>query len=113
MNLPVTNSGHFRDLALTGRYIHGHVLAARPGHAANVALAKMLVKAIEEAESLPDFRTDRPALMDINDISAMLPHRYPFLLVDRIMDMDDASITGVKNVTMNEPFFKVTSPTIP
>ena len=94
------------DLALTGRYIHGHVLAARPGHAANVALAKMLVKAIDDAESLPDFRTDRPALMDINDISAMLPHRYPFLLVDRIMDMDDSSITGVKNVTMNEPFFQ-------
>ena len=84
----------------------GNVLAARPGHAANVALAKMLVKAIDDAESLPDFRTDRPALMDINDISAMLPHRYPFLLVDRIMDMDDSSITGVKNVTMNEPFFQ-------
>jgi len=44
--------------------------------------------------------------MHINDISAMLPHRYPFLLVDRIMDMDDRSITGVKNVTMNEPFFQ-------
>ena len=72
--------GHRRRLGLTGRYIHGHVLAARPGHAANVALAKMLVKAIDDAESLPDFRTDRPALMDINDISAMLPHRYPFLL---------------------------------
>lgn len=94
------------DLALTGRFIQGHVLAARPGHAANVAFAKELAKAIQVQEDLPDFRTDRPSLMDINDISAMLPHRYPFLLVDRIMDMDDRSITGVKNVTMNEPFFQ-------
>ena len=94
------------DLALTGRFIQGHILAARPGHAANVAFAKLLVKAIEAQETLPDFRTDRPSIMDINDISAMLPHRYPFLLVDRIMDMDQQSITGVKNVTMNEPFFQ-------
>jgi UDP-3-O-[3-hydroxymyristoyl] N-acetylglucosamine deacetylase/3-hydroxyacyl-[acyl-carrier-protein] dehydratase len=94
------------DLALTGRFIQGHVLAARPGHAANVAFGRELVKAILSQEDLPDFRTDRPSLMDINDIAAMLPHRYPFLLVDRIMDMDDRSITGVKNVTMNEPFFQ-------
>ncbi|MEC8401231.1 MAG: bifunctional UDP-3-O-[3-hydroxymyristoyl] N-acetylglucosamine deacetylase/3-hydroxyacyl-ACP dehydratase [Bacteroidota bacterium] len=94
------------DLALTSRFIQGHVLAARPGHAANVAFAKELAKAIKDQEDLPDFRTDRPSLMDINDITAMLPHRYPFLLVDRIMDMDDHSITGVKNVTMNEPFFQ-------
>ena len=94
------------DLALTGRFIQGHVLAARPGHAANVEFAKVLTKAIKAQEDLPDFRLDRPSLMDINEISAMLPHRYPFLLVDRIMDMDDRSITGVKNVTMNEPFFQ-------
>ena len=94
------------DLALTGRFIQGHVLAARPGHAANVAFAKELAKVIRAQEDLPDFRTDRESLMDINDIAAMLPHRYPFLLVDRIMDMDDKSITGVKNVTMNEPFFQ-------
>ncbi len=94
------------DLALTGRFIRGHILAARPGHAANVAFAKMLDKAIQAQENLPNFHLDRPSLMDINAISAMLPHRYPFLLVDRIMDMDDQSITGVKNVTMNEPFFQ-------
>ena len=94
------------DLALTGRFIQGHVLAARPGHAANVEFAKVLAKAIKAQEDLPDFRLDRPSLMDINEISAMLPHRYPFLLVDRIMDMDDRSITGVKNVTLNEPFFQ-------
>ena len=94
------------DLALTGRFIQGHVLAARPGHAANVAFAKELAEVIRAQEDLPDFRTDRESLMDINDIAAMLPHRYPFLLVDRIMDMNDKSITGVKNVTMNEPFFQ-------
>jgi len=94
------------DLALTGRFIQGHLLAARPGHAANVAFAKLLTKHIQAQENLPDFRTDRPSLMDINDIAKLLPHRYPFLLVDRIMDMDDQSITGVKNVTMNEPFFQ-------
>lgn len=94
------------DLALTGRFIHGHVMAARPGHSANVAFAKLLATTIQAQEDMPDFRTDRPSLMDINDISAMLPHRYPFLLVDRIMDIDDQSITGVKNVTLNEPFFQ-------
>jgi UDP-3-O-[3-hydroxymyristoyl] N-acetylglucosamine deacetylase/3-hydroxyacyl-[acyl-carrier-protein] dehydratase len=94
------------DLALTGRFIHGHVMAARPGHAANVAFAKLLAATIKDQEDMPDFRMDRPSLMDINDISAMLPHRYPFLLVDRIMDIDDQSITGVKNVTLNEPFFQ-------
>jgi len=94
------------DLALTGRFIQGHLLAARPGHAANVAFAKEVVKHIQAQEDLPDFRLDRPSLMDINDITKLLPHRYPFLLVDRILDMDGESITGVKNVTMNEPFFQ-------
>ena len=94
------------DLALTGRFIQGHVLAARPGHANNVAFAKLLQQQISAQENLPDFRTDRPSLLDINDITNLLPHRYPFLLVDRILDMDDQSITGVKNVTMNEPFFQ-------
>ena len=94
------------DLALTGRFIQGHVLAARPGHAANVAFAQLLTQQIEALENLPDFRTDRPSLLDINDITQLLPHRYPFLLVDRILDMDEQSITGVKNVTMNEPFFQ-------
>ena len=94
------------DLALTGRFIQGHLLAARPGHTTNVAFAKELIEAIRAQEELPDFQIDRKSLLDINDITAILPHRYPFLLVDRIMDMDEKSITGVKNVTMNEPFFQ-------
>lgn len=93
------------DLALTGHFIQGHILAARPGHAGNVAFAKLIKQRIKAEAGLPNLDPERPSILDINDISRMLPHRYPFLLVDRILDMDDRSITGVKNVTMNEPFF--------
>ena len=61
---------------------------------------------IKKTEGLPDLRTDREPLMDINAISKLLPHRYPFLLVDSILDMDESSITGIKNVSMNEPYFQ-------
>lgn len=94
------------DLALTGRYIHGHVLAARPGHTANVAFAKEIDVKIKAVEQMPDLRTDREAILDVNQISKLLPHRYPFLLVDSILEMTENSITGLKNVTMNEPFFQ-------
>ena len=94
------------DIALTGCYIYGHVLAARPGHEANVEFAKALDKQILALEDLPDLRTDKDSILDVNQISKLLPHRYPFLLVDRILEMDDQSITGVKNVTINEPFFQ-------
>jgi len=94
------------DLALTGRYIHGHVLAARPGHEANVAFAKEMDLKIKAFEDIPDLRTDREAILDINQISKLLPHRYPFLLVDSILEMTEDSIIGLKNVTMNEPFFQ-------
>jgi UDP-3-O-[3-hydroxymyristoyl] N-acetylglucosamine deacetylase / 3-hydroxyacyl-[acyl-carrier-protein] dehydratase len=94
------------DIALTGCYIYGHVLAARPGHEANVEFAKALDKQILALGDLPDLRTDKDSILDVNQISKLLPHRYPFLLVDRILEMDDQSITGVKNVTINEPFFQ-------
>lgn len=93
------------DLALTGVFIKGHILAARPGHAGNTAFAKILRKHMHEAEK-PNLNPDRPSILDINDITRMLPHRPPFLLVDRILEMDENSIIGVKNVTMNEPFFQ-------
>ncbi len=93
------------DLALTGHFIQGHILAARPGHAGNVAFAKLLKQRIKAEAGLPNLDPERPSILDINDISRMLPHRYPFLLVDRILEMNESSITGVKNVTMNEPFF--------
>ena len=94
------------DIALTGRYLHSHILAARPGHYSNVEFAKLMSDTIKNTEGLPDLRTDREPILNINDISKLLPHRYPFLLVDSVLEMTENSITGIKNVTMNEPFFQ-------
>ncbi len=95
------------DLALVGRPIKGHILAARPGHYGNVVFAKIIRDLIRQEEKSPVKRLDltRKPLFDINDIERMLPHRYPFLLVDKVMQMDKTTIVGVKNVTMNEPHF--------
>lgn len=94
------------DLALVGRFIKGHILAARPGHAGNVAFAKVLKGLIKKQKNEVNFDLSRTPIYDINAIAKILPHRYPFLLVDKIIDIDNASITGVKNVTLNEPFFQ-------
>ena len=94
------------DLALTGKFIQAHILAARPGHAGNVSFAKILKKKMKEELGKPNLDTNRPSLFDINQIAGMLPHRYPFLLVDKIFEVDDTSIVGCKNVTVNEPFFQ-------
>lgn len=95
------------DLALVGRFIRGHILAARPGHFGNVEFAKILKQKYKnQNKGLPKFDLSAKPLFDIQDIARMLPHRYPFLLVDRILTMDKTSITGMKNVTMNEPFFQ-------
>ncbi len=95
------------DLALVGRPIKGHILAARPGHFGNTSFAKRIKEKIREEEKNPVAHIDLSAepLHDINAIEKMLPHRYPFLLVDKVMSMDENSIIGVKNVTMNEPHF--------
>jgi UDP-3-O-[3-hydroxymyristoyl] N-acetylglucosamine deacetylase/3-hydroxyacyl-[acyl-carrier-protein] dehydratase len=95
------------DLALVGRFIRGHILAARPGHFGNTEFAKILKSLIKQQQNAaPSFDLYKKPLFDINDITKMLPHRYPFLLIDKIMEMDETSIVGVKNVTMNEPFFQ-------
>jgi UDP-3-O-[3-hydroxymyristoyl] N-acetylglucosamine deacetylase/3-hydroxyacyl-[acyl-carrier-protein] dehydratase len=95
------------DLALVGRPIKGHILAARPGHFGNTSFAKRIKDRIrqEEKDNRVRFDLTREPLFDINAIIKMLPHRYPFLLVDKVMTMDATSIVGVKNVTMNEPQF--------
>jgi UDP-3-O-[3-hydroxymyristoyl] N-acetylglucosamine deacetylase/3-hydroxyacyl-[acyl-carrier-protein] dehydratase len=86
------------DLALTGARIRAHVVATRPSHSGNVALARALARAAR--------RSGIPA-MDIGRIMDVLPHRYPFLLVDRIVEVEgDKRIVGIKNVTINEPFFQ-------
>jgi UDP-3-O-[3-hydroxymyristoyl] N-acetylglucosamine deacetylase/3-hydroxyacyl-[acyl-carrier-protein] dehydratase len=96
------------DLALAGRPLKAQVLAARPGHAANVAFAKKLKKAMHEADKLgrPRYNPSLPPVMDINKITATLPHRYPFLLIDKIIYLDNESVAGVKNVTATEYFFQ-------
>ena len=95
------------DLALIGRPIKGQILAARPGHAANVAFARKVKKMIHEAtiKTVPTYDPKKKPVMDINQIAATLPHRYPFLLIDKIIHLDETTVTGVKNVTLNEPFF--------
>lgn len=96
------------DLTLAGRPLKAQILAARPGHAANVAFAKKLKKAMAEADKkgIPRYNPSLPPVLDINQISNVLRHRYPFLLIDKIIHLDHQSVAGVKNVTMNEPFFQ-------
>ena len=96
------------DLALVGRPIKAQILAARPGHAANVAFAKKLKKAMMEMEknNVPKYDPNLPPVLDINQIANFLPHRYPFLLIDKIIQLDEESVTGIKNVTMNEGLFQ-------
>ena len=94
------------DLALAGRPIKAQILAARPGHAANVAFAKKLKKAMKDSKSsAPFYDPNIDPVMDIHKIMQILPHRYPFLLIDKIIHLDDKVVAGIKNVTMNEPHF--------
>ncbi|GHT80167.1 3-hydroxyacyl-[acyl-carrier-protein] dehydratase FabZ [Bacteroidia bacterium] len=94
------------DLYLAGMPIKGNVVAYRPGHLTNTILAKELRKLIKKAgEQAPVYDPNMPPLLDINEIKKRLPHRPPFLLVDKILTMDATTVVGVKNVTMNEPFF--------
>lgn len=94
------------DLALVGRPIKAHILAARPGHSGNVRFAKVLKEQIKKQEKKgKQFDLARTPLYNIQDIERMLPHRFPFLMVDKIIEIGDESIIGVKNVTMNEPIF--------
>lgn len=95
------------DFALIGQPIQGHVLAARPGHAANIEFAKKIKALIKgEAPAKKIYDANAPAVADINKITSMLPHRYPFLLIDKIIELTDNNVVGVKNVTMNEWYFQ-------
>jgi UDP-3-O-[3-hydroxymyristoyl] N-acetylglucosamine deacetylase/3-hydroxyacyl-[acyl-carrier-protein] dehydratase len=94
------------DLALVGKPIRAHILAARPGHYGNVKFAKILKEQIKKQEKEGrKFDLTKEPLFDINAIEKMLPHRFPFLLVDKILELTKEKVIGVKNVTMNEPFF--------
>lgn len=94
------------DLALVGKPIKAHILAARPGHSGNVRFAKVLKEQIKKQQNANrKFDLEKEPLYNIVDIERMLPHRYPFLMVDKIMEIQEESIIGVKNITMNEPIF--------
>lgn len=102
------------DLALVGKPIKGHILGARTGHSGNVRFAQLLKQHIKASQKKgKQFDLNKDPLYNINDIEAMLPHRYPFLLVDKIMEITEEGIVGVKNVTMNEPFFQGHFPSNP
>ena len=95
------------DLALVGTRIRGKVIATKPGHYVNTEFAKKLAKVIKEEKrnKVPKIDLSSKPIMDVNDIMDTLPHRSPFLLVDKIYELTDSTVVGVKNVTMNEPFF--------
>ena len=95
------------DLTLAGKPIKGHIIATRPGHKANVEFAKLLRKEIEKSaqEKIPVYDLNKPPLFDIQGIMRFLPHRPPFLFVDKILEMSKEHVVGIKNVTMNETFF--------
>lgn len=95
------------DLALIGTKIKGKVIANKPGHFVNTQFAKKMSKLIknEQRNNVPVYDLNKEPLMDIHKIMSMLPHRPPFLLVDRILEMTDTQVVGLKNVTMNEDFF--------
>lgn len=96
------------DLTLVGTRIKGHIIASRPGHAANTQFAKIIKQHIKHEMHLPavpKYDLNAPPLHDIRDIKRLLPHRPPFLLIDKILTMSDHDVVGMKNVTMNEPFF--------
>ncbi len=93
------------DLALVGRAVKGRIVAYKSGHALNQQLSRKLYEAAEQQERMARFGTD--ALLDIRQISKILPHRYPFLLVDKVIEIEgDVRIKGIKNVSINEQFFQ-------
>jgi UDP-3-O-[3-hydroxymyristoyl] N-acetylglucosamine deacetylase/3-hydroxyacyl-[acyl-carrier-protein] dehydratase len=93
------------DLSLVGRPIKGRIVAYKSGHALNQQLSRKLYEAAQQQERIARFGTD--ALLDIRQIAKILPHRYPFLLVDKVIEIDgDTRIKGIKNVTFNEQFFQ-------
>jgi UDP-3-O-[3-hydroxymyristoyl] N-acetylglucosamine deacetylase / 3-hydroxyacyl-[acyl-carrier-protein] dehydratase len=95
------------DLALCGKRIKGRIIAAKPGHRPNTLFAQALKDAWKKSLSeIPAYDPNATPLLDTNQIKEYLPHRYPFLMVDKILSMTDTEVVGIKNVTQNEPFFQ-------
>lgn len=97
------------DLALIGFPLKAHIIANRPGHSSNVAFAKKIkqyIKKNRHARDIPVYDPNQPPVFDIRRIEKSLPHRFPFLLVDKIIELSDTHVVGIKNVTFNEYFFQ-------
>ncbi len=97
------------DLALVGKPIKAKIVANKPGHTANVEFAKLLKKKFTELRKLkgkPVYNPDEPALMDVEKIQSILPHRHPFLLIDKIIELDSQHVVGIKNITYTESCFQ-------
>ena len=97
------------DLALFGRAIKGHIIAIKPGHGPNADLCRAITKQFARTMALvpPSVTPKGGEVLDVNDVMKLLPHRFPFLMVDRIVSLDgDSKCTGVKSVTINEPYFQ-------
>jgi len=96
------------DLALVGRWFKAKIIATRPGHQSNNEFARALRQVMKKAslqKKVPVYNPNQEPLMDVNEIKKRLPHRYPFLLVDKVIHLDEKSVVCIKNVTVNEPFF--------
>lgn len=96
------------DLALIGTPIKAQIMAARPGHEANVEFGKKikaLIKKTRSKNNIPKYNPNKEPIYNVNEISRFLPHKFPFLLVDKVIDMGKTHIVAIKNVTINEPFF--------
>ena len=97
------------DLALIGSPVRAHITGSRPGHSTNVAFAKKIksmIKEMKNGKMAPFYDPNTPPVYDIRQIERILPHQYPFLLVDKIIEITDHSVVGIKNVTFNENYFQ-------
>lgn len=97
------------DLALVGFPFKAHIIANRPGHASNVRFAKKIkehIKKYKHRQDVPKYDPSKPPILDIHAIEKVLPHRFPFLLVDKVIELSDRHVVAIKNVTYNEPFFQ-------
>lgn len=97
------------DLALVGFAFNAHIIANRPGHSSNIKFAKKIkehIKKYKHRQDIPKYDPNIPPVLDIQEVENTLPHRYPFLMVDKIIELSDTHVVGIKNVTFNEPYFQ-------
>lgn len=97
------------DLALVGFPFKAHIIASRPGHSSNVEFARKIKEHIKKnkyRQSIPEYDPTQPPLFDVHAIEKKLPHRFPFLLIDKVISMDEKQVVAIKNVTYNEPYFQ-------